>query len=204
MIARLVSLIPLTFVDTASRAAGFLAQILRPGQAFAAERRFRGVYWGLRLGTKGLSIGSNVQIESPHLTTLGQGVKIYCSTHLNAGASGRVHIGRNTHIGRFNNLSGAGGLTIGDRCAISSHVAIYTVANDPQTPQPALAPTIQSAVTIGNDVFIGAGVRIVPGVTIGDGAVLGAGAVVTADIPAHAIAAGVPAKVLRYKEPPEA
>ncbi|MEN0072458.1 MAG: hypothetical protein AAGC63_15885 [Propionicimonas sp.] len=35
------------------------------------------------------------------------------------------------------------------------------------------------------------------GVTIGDGSVIGAGAVVTRDIPAHSLAAGVPAKVIR-------
>lgn len=52
---------------------------------------------------------------------------------------------------------------------------------------------------IGNDVFIGANVTVLDGVTIGDGAVIGAGAVVTSDIPPYAIAAGVPAKVVRYR-----
>ena len=38
---------------------------------------------------------------------------------------------------------------------------------------------------------------VVPGVTIGDGAIVGAGAVVTKDVPANAIVAGVPAKLIR-------
>lgn len=55
-------------------------------------------------------------------------------------------------------------------------------------------------VTIGNDVWIGAGAKILANVHIGDGAVIGSNAVVTSDIPANAIAVGVPAKVIRYRE----
>lgn len=52
---------------------------------------------------------------------------------------------------------------------------------------------------IGNDVFIGANVTVLDGVHISDGAIIGAGAVVTKDIPAYAIAVGVPAKVVKYR-----
>lgn len=61
-----------------------------------------------------------------------------------------------------------------------------------RTGTPRLAP-----VTIGANVFVGMGVKILKGVTVGDDAVLGAGAVVTSDIPAGAIAAGNPARVIR-------
>lgn len=59
----------------------------------------------------------------------------------------------------------------------------------------------ESLVKVGNDVWIGQGVSIVrkEGLTIGDGAVLGAGAVVTKSIPPYAIAAGVPARVIKYR-----
>ena len=53
---------------------------------------------------------------------------------------------------------------------------------------------------IGNGVWLGTGVSVLRGVTIGDGAVIGAGSVVNKDIPANAIAVGVPARVIRYRE----
>ncbi|MBC9248515.1 CatB-related O-acetyltransferase [Paracoccus sp. 11-3] len=56
-------------------------------------------------------------------------------------------------------------------------------------------------VEIGCDVWIGDGAVIMPGVKIGHGAVIGANAVVTRDVPAYAIVAGVPAKILRYRFP---
>jgi len=57
--------------------------------------------------------------------------------------------------------------------------------------------------TIGHDTWIGHGAVIMPEVTIGNGAIVGSGAVVTKDIPAYAIAVGVPAKIVKYRFEPE-
>ena len=58
-------------------------------------------------------------------------------------------------------------------------------------------------VEIGHDVWIGHGVTILPGVKIGHGAVVAAGAVVTGDVAAYAIVAGVPARFLKWRFPPD-
>jgi len=49
---------------------------------------------------------------------------------------------------------------------------------------------------------IGAGSTINPGVKIGENALIGAGSVVTKDIPENAIAVGIPAKVIGYRNRP--
>jgi len=54
-------------------------------------------------------------------------------------------------------------------------------------------------ITIGSDVWIGNRVTLLSGVRIGDGAVIAAGSIVTKDIPAYAIAAGNPARVIKYR-----
>lgn len=56
---------------------------------------------------------------------------------------------------------------------------------------------------VGNDVWIGRDATILPGVTIGDGAIVGACSVVASDVPACAVVAGNPARVVRYRFSPE-
>ncbi|MBX2804598.1 MAG: chloramphenicol acetyltransferase [Hyphomicrobiales bacterium] len=58
-------------------------------------------------------------------------------------------------------------------------------------------------VTIGHDVWIGHGAVILAGRTIGNGAVIGAGSIVSHDTPAYAVAAGVPARILKMRFPPD-
>lgn len=52
---------------------------------------------------------------------------------------------------------------------------------------------------IGHDVWIGGGAYIKQGVRIGNGAVVGMGSIVTKDVPAYAIVAGNPAKLIRMR-----
>lgn len=60
-------------------------------------------------------------------------------------------------------------------------------------------PSSNGPIVIGSDVWIASNVTILSGVTIGDGVVIAANSLVTKDLPAYSVAAGVPAKVVKYR-----
>jgi acetyltransferase-like isoleucine patch superfamily enzyme len=71
------------------------------------------------------------------------------------------------------------------------------------------APVIEQAreskgIALGDNVWLGAGALVMDGVRIGDDVVVGAGAVVTTDLPTGSVAVGVPARVVRTREPGKA
>lgn len=124
-------------------------------------------------------------------------------------------IGKHSYYGRFFTCSN--NVTIGKYCSIADFVSIglgkhptdmlsthpfiyinderYNIGNIP------LSYDAHPKTVIGNDVWIGFGAKIMDGITINDGAIIGTGAVVTKDVPAYAIVAGIPAKLLRYRFP---
>ncbi|WP_195269540.1 sugar O-acetyltransferase [Eubacterium sp. 1001713B170207_170306_E7] len=106
-----------------------------------------------------------------------------------------ITVGKNVFINSGCRFQDQGGITIGDGALIGHNAVLATLNHD-------FAPEKRhdmhpAPITIGKNVWLGANVTVVPGVTIGDNAVIAAGAVVTKDVPANAVAAGVPAKVLR-------
>ena len=190
-------LIPLELVEFIARIAGYLANLVSPAHAYPAERHVRGAYWSLFFGSAQLQVGRSVQLEGTQGIALGRGVRLNDGTQIIAGTKGRVEIGAQSHTARNTLIAGGGGVTIGERCMISSHVAIYSVQNRIGEEQAALLGGVTAPVAIGDDVFIGVGASVLPGVTIGNGAIVAAGAVVTKDVPASAKVGGVPARELR-------
>ena len=110
-----------------------------------------------------------------------------------------ISIGKNVSINAFVHMWGHGQIIIGDNCLIASHVSINSVSHDPDA-MLYRESIIEKKVIIGDNVWIGSHAVILPGVTIGDNAIIGASALVNKDVPANAIVAGVPAKILRYKK----
>lgn len=108
----------------------------------------------------------------------------------------QISIGDRVAINQNVLLDGRGGLEIGNDTDIATGTMIWTMEHDPNSDEHA---TRTGKVVIGHHVWIAARAQIMPGVTIGDGAVVAAGAIVTKDVPEKAIVAGVPAKVIGWR-----
>lgn len=100
------------------------------------------------------------------------GAVIGAGTMIDMGAvlGGRAIVGKNSHVGAGAVLAGV------------------------------VEPPSATPVTVGDNVMIGANAVILEGVRVGDNAVIAAGAVVTQDVPAGAVAAGVPARVIKMRD----
>jgi len=155
----------------------------------------------------GSSADERCDFESP--------VTLFENVHVNGCRLGRyTYVGhsseiQNANIGRFCSIApeviiGLGAHPLGAN--ISTSPAFYkrqSTASVPTFTDLPLFTDEYRLITIGHDVWIGARAIIKDGISIGNGAVIAAGAVVTRDIPPYAIAAGVPARVLRHRFVPE-
>jgi acetyltransferase-like isoleucine patch superfamily enzyme len=113
-----------------------------------------------------------------------------------------VSIGKNSSLNQGCNLYGLGGIEIGNNVRIACYSTIYSADHEFAEPDTAVNKQgyVLGKIIIEDDVWIGASVNINKGVTIGKGAVIGGGSVVTRDIPPYAVAAGNPARVIKYRK----
>jgi acetyltransferase-like isoleucine patch superfamily enzyme len=127
-------------------------------------------------------------------------------------------IGDETKIGAFVEIQK--NAIVGRRCKISSHTFIcegvtiednvfighgVTFVNDSYPRATAADGSLQTeadwrvqSTVIRRGASIGSGATILSNISIGENAIVGAGSVVTKDVPANAIVAGNPARVLRH------
>ncbi|MDP2912849.1 MAG: acyltransferase, partial [Candidatus Omnitrophota bacterium] len=99
-------------------------------------------------------------------------------------------------------IYGHGGLKIGSGVRIAAHAVIIPAKHNYEDPDRFIYQQGMTCrgIEIRDDVWIGAGARILDGVVIGKGAVIASGAVVTRDVPEYAVAAGVPARIIKYRK----
>ncbi|ABV95855.1 transferase hexapeptide repeat containing protein (plasmid) [Dinoroseobacter shibae DFL 12 = DSM 16493] len=112
----------------------------------------------------------------------------------------RIEIGDRVSIGAHCTLwagPGTGRIEIGADALFGPEVFVTAAGYRFNEGSPVTAQAMDEAdVVIGRDVWLGARAMVMPGARIGDGAIIGAGALVRGEIPAGAIAVGVPARVV--------
>jgi acetyltransferase-like isoleucine patch superfamily enzyme len=130
------------------------------------------------------NISPTVNFSNPERISAGPGLRLGAGCYLWAGnATGHIRLGRNVMFGPEVMVTASG----------------YRFnAGSPVTDQ----PMDEADVVIGDDVWVGARAILLPGARIGAGAIIAAGAVVRGEIPAMAIAAGVPARIVGQRELP--
>ena len=127
----------------------------------------------------GAFIRENVTIEDNAVIMMGAviniGAKIGEGSMIDMGAvlGGRAEVGKHCHVGAGAVLAGV------------------------------IEPPSAKPVVLEDDVLIGANAVVVEGVRIGKGAVVGAGSIVLNDVPAGAVVAGNPARIIKEEKTDE-
>jgi acetyltransferase-like isoleucine patch superfamily enzyme len=119
---------------------------------------------------------------------------LWSGVRLEVGEGATLSIGNGTYLNRDTTVVCHNNVWIGDDCKISYQVIIMDT-DEHLVPG---AKTFTAPVVLENNVWLGARCIVLKGVRIGEGAVVGAGSIVTRDIPPRAIAAGQPARVIRF------
>jgi acetyltransferase-like isoleucine patch superfamily enzyme len=130
-----------------------------------------------------------------------KGSKLIVKEHFSIMTGGRISLGENAILevgsGYINHnvfIVCRKKITIGNGTFISNNVVIRD--NDAHKVLDKNHESTNS-IEIGDHVWIGTNVTILKGVKIGNGAIIGANCLVNRNIPSKAMAAGVPAKVIR-------
>ena len=144
-----------------------------------------------------IQIGKQARLELGRWVWVGRGTKIRCH-------EGEVSIGEKTVMGEECTISAYQHVSIGAQCIVADRVMLIDFDhNVAEIERPIRVQGIYKRdVRVGNNVWIGYGAQILRGVTVGDNAIIGASAVVSKDVPANAVVAGVPARVIRMREAP--
>lgn len=144
-----------------------------------------------------LHIARRGRAEFGRFVWIGHGAKIRCH-------EGVVEIGAKTVLGQECTISAYKRIRIGEQCVIADRAMFIDFDHGVvEVERPIRSQGIYTReVEVGSNVWIGYGACILRGVHVGDNSIIGSNAVVTKDVPANAVVAGVPARIVRMRDAP--
>jgi len=145
-----------------------------------------------------LQIARRGRVELGRFVWIGHGSKIRCH-------QGVVEIGAKTVLGQECTISAYERVRIGEQCVIADRAMFIDFDHGVvEVERPIRLQGIYTRpVEVGSNVWVGYGACILRGVRVGDNSIIGTNCVVTKDVPANAVVAGVPARIVRMREAPE-
>jgi hypothetical protein len=162
--------------------------------------KFCSIAYKSNLGHCGNSVylGRGLKYRCPKNITIGNNVTVGCKNEWSLeNTSGMLTIRDDVSIIDNVFLDFTGDIEIGEGSHLGSNVYILTHTHGYDYRSAA----IPKKLVIGKNVFVGSRSSILYNVsTIGDNSIIGAGSVVTKDVPANAIVAGNPARIIKYRE----
>jgi acetyltransferase-like isoleucine patch superfamily enzyme len=152
------------------------------------------VFFGKRLE---LEIGKRGTIRFGRFAWIGDGTKIRCH-------EGEVVVGSKTVMGQECTISAYRHVRIGEQCVIADRAMFIDFDHGTaEVERPIRRQGIYKRdVDVGSNVWVGYGACVLRGAQVGDNAIIGTNSVVTKDVPANAVVAGVPVRILRMREAP--
>jgi acetyltransferase-like isoleucine patch superfamily enzyme len=144
-----------------------------------------------------IQIAKAAEVRFGRFVWIGDGTKVRCH-------EGIVEIGEKTVMGQECTISAYQRVRIGAQCVIADRAMFIDFDHGVvEVDRPIrLQGIYKRDVVVGSNVWIGYGACILRGVTVGDNAIVGTNAVVTKDVPANAVVAGIPARVIRMRDAP--
>ncbi|HET8773569.1 MAG TPA: DapH/DapD/GlmU-related protein [Thermoanaerobaculia bacterium] len=136
---------------------------------------------------------------------IGDGVRIDSFVKIKpAGGSGDVVIGANSYVNSGTVIYSGNGVTIGEDVLIAANCTFASANHaygrrDLKIVEQRFAPS-KGGIVVGDDCWIGANAVLVDGAILGRGCVVGACALVRGEFPPYAVLAGVPARIVAYRE----
>jgi acetyltransferase-like isoleucine patch superfamily enzyme len=131
-------------------------------------------------------------------------VHLYGEIFIETGSGASISIGAGTHIQPGCHLHAhLSDISIGACVEVAANCGFFSYDHQIELDRLIMDQPLKSdgSIIVGDGAWIGFGVTVLQGVCIGAGAVIGAGSVVNRDIPENGIAAGIPAKVIKYRTP---